>query len=301
MRALRRLLREERGDFSLTATLVSLLVFAGVLGATLTTYVDFTNGADTLTARADAQDRARRASDTIARTLRNLASPQPDQPQAFDFAGPYDLIFKTVDPIGPNAGLNASNVRRVRFCLDNSGNLWQQVQTWTSSEPPAAPDSGSCPSGSWTNQSVIAQQIANRTVGRNLFTVNAQTLTDISSVHLDLYTTGKSAAFSARGKAVKMPATTMISTGVFLRNQNRRPIAVFTATPTAQGIVLNGSASYDPEGEPLQYAWYDGSTKVGTGITYTYPVASGTEHYLQLKVFDPASLEGDAPVQDVTA
>ena len=87
--------------------------------------------------------------------------------------------------------------------------------------------------------------------------------------------------------------------GVFLRNQNRRPVAAFSASATAQGIVLNGSASSDPEGEPLTYVWYDGTTKIGEGITFTYPVAAGSSHTIQLKVYDPAVLEGVAAPQVV--
>ena len=44
-----------------------------------------------------------------------------------------------------------------------------------------------------------------------------------------------------------------VASGVFLRNQNRRPVADFSATYTGQGrqVVLNGSASEDPEGHAL--------------------------------------------------
>jgi hypothetical protein len=86
---------------------------------------------------------------------------------------------------------------------------------------------------------------------------------------------------------------------VVLRNPNPRPIAQFTATKTAQGIVLNGSGSYDPEGETLQFVWYDGTTKIGEGIVFTYKVTSGTSHTIKLSVFDPAQLQGDAPAQVV--
>src|SRR5205823_887029 len=75
--------------------------------------------------RVDAEDRARQAEEAIARDLRNLASPTPSQPQAVDRAGGRDLVFKTVDPVGPNAGQNTANVERVRYCLDSAGRLWR--------------------------------------------------------------------------------------------------------------------------------------------------------------------------------
>ena len=86
--------------------------------------------------------------------------------------------------------------------------------------------------------------------------------------------------------------------GVFLRNQNRRPQASFSATTTAQGIVLNGSASLDPEGQPPRYQWYDNGTLVGTGITFTYAAAAGT-HSIVLRVLDPADLSDDSDPQEV--
>jgi hypothetical protein len=273
-------------------------VFAIVLGATLSTYENFISVGAALTARTDAQDRTRTAADRLARDLRNLASPTPDQPQAFDVAGPYDIVFKTVDGSGPNTGLNASNVKRVRYCLDAQDSrdevLYAQTQTWTTPTPPAVSPTGTCPASGWATTQVLADHLTNRIDGRSrpLFAFDSVVLTDITSVHLDLY---------VDQDALRGPPETTLSTGVFLRNQNRRPTAAFTATPTRQGIVLNGSASEDPEGEPLSYAWYDGSTKIGTGITFTYAVATGSTHTLQLKVFDPALLEGVAPTQVVTA
>jgi len=74
-----------------------------------------------------------------------------------------------------------------------------------------------------------------------------------------------------------------------------------TPGKTSTGLILNGSESTDPEGEPLTYVWYDGSTKVGDGIVFNYTVAKGTSHNISLKVYDPAGLEGVAPSVSVTA
>ena len=66
-------------------------------------------------------------------------------------------------------------------------------------------------------------------------------------------------------------------------------------------IVLNGSASYDPEGQTLRYVWWDNGAKIpnGDGIVYTYPVTPGSSHSLQLHVFDPGGLEGFSATQTV--
>ena len=50
-----------------------------------------------------------------------------------------------------------------------------------------------------------------------------------------------------------------LGSGVFLRNQNRAPVASCTAQRAGTGkqIALNGSASEDPEGFNLkEYKWY---------------------------------------------
>jgi type II secretory pathway component PulJ len=288
--------RSERGDFTLPGVLVASVLFVTVLGATLSLY----NGVQTSSAgrlqRADVQDRARNAADRLARELRNLASPTPEQPEAVDLAQPFDLVFKTVDANGPNGGLNAANVRRVRYCLNNSdannGKLYMQIQTWTTLAAPVVPSTAACPGTGWESQQVVADAIVNRFNGqtRALFTYDAAVVADVAAVHADLF---------LDADPTRPPVETRLTTGVFLRNQNRRPTAAFTATTTAPGIVLNGSASADPEGEQLSYVWYDGATKVGTGIVLTYKVTAGTTHTMQLKVFDPAGLEGDAPTQQV--
>jgi hypothetical protein len=289
---IRRLL-EQRGEFSLAGSLVAMTLFAGVLVATLTVYDQFQAEAKIVTTRNDIQDRARTASDMIARALRNLASPTPEQPQAIDRAEAFDLIFKTVDSVGPNAGLNASNVRRVRYCLDQAGLLWMQVQTWITQTPPTAPPASACPGSGWGTTTRLADSLVNRTSGadRPVFTYDENDdLTDISQIGVQLLVDTSSSG----------PAATRLQTGVFLRNQNRKPTAMFTATTTAQGIVLNGSGSSDPEGETLDYVWYDGTTKVGTGVVFTYKVTAGTSHSIKLSVFDPAGLQGDSATQVVT-
>ena len=216
----------ERGEISLPGLLVAMVIFMAVLGATLTTFEAFDSQAARLTRRTDAQDTARRASDAVARELRNLASPTRDQPQAIDAAGPTDVVFQTVDSTRSAGSLNATNVKRVRYCL-NTGQrrLYQQQQRWTTGAPPDVPAVGACPSASWGPATVLADRITNG--ARRIFTYDAATLTDISSMRVALYVDDDVAT---------APPETLITTGVFLRNQNRRPVASFTATRTPQGL-----------------------------------------------------------------
>jgi len=281
----------ERGEMSLTGLIMACLLLVVVLGATLTLFDGFVAKAGDQTRRTDAQDAARTAADQIARNLRNLASPTPDQPQALDLAGASDLIFKTVDPAGPNAGTNATNTQRVRYCLDAVGQLQQQTQTWTTATVPAVPASATCPAAGWNQTAVAASSIVNGVVP--VFSYDTAVLTDISQVHVDL---------RVDTDTTKAPPPTSLSTGVFLRNQNRRPVASFAAARTSGGFVLNGSASADPEGDVLSYDWYDGATKVGTGITFTWTgLVAGSNHQVKLQVTDPAGLVGTSAAQALTA
>jgi len=116
----------------------------------------------------------------------------------------------------------------------------------------------------------------------------------------------------------KRPAEVRLSSGVFLRNQNRIPSASFTATVTAdKRLILNGSGSDDPEGMPLKYQWYvDAPSPVpscdatpvpasclGEGVVFEKTGLPGTagagQHTITLVVRDPAELAGIA-TQTVT-
>lgn len=294
-----RLLREERGEITLAQMLVAATMMLVVMGATLTVFSSAQKLNNDANERQDEQDTARAALDTIAAQLRNLASPTADQPQAIDSAGPYDLVFQTVDRVGPNSGLNASNVMRVRYCLGttNTSTLYRQEQRWTTQATPAAPATPACPStaSGWSTGKAVTQFVVNTRNGlsRPIFTYNAATVTDISAIHAQLY---------VDRDIVHGPRETVLSSGVFLRNQNRRPAAAFSTDTTVRGkVILNGAASTDPEGDPLTFVWFDGTTKIGTGIRFDYTVTPGTSHSLQLKVFDLAGLEGDSAVQTLVA
>ena len=293
-------MRGERGEAGLVQLLLAMAMSLAVLGATLTVFSGAEQVNVTANKRTDSEDAARRGLDKLARDLRNLASPTPEQPLAVDKAEPYDLVFETVDPIGPNSADNTSNVERVRYCLGGSqsaGVLYRQDERWTTATPPDLPSTSACPSSvpAWTSTSQVAWGITNVNNGldRPLFVYDSETNTDVTVVHMNLY---------VDLDPLHAPGETNLSTGVFLRNQNRRPTAAFTADTSVPGtIVLNGSTSEDPEGEPLTYDWYDGAVKKGSGIRFDYTVASGSTHTMSVKVYDPAGLEDDSPAQAVTA
>ena len=297
-RALRRL-AGERGEAGLFQLLLAMSMSLAVLGATLSIFSGAEQDNVAANKRTDSDEIARSTLDVIARQLRDLASPTIEQPDAVDQAGPYDIVFETVDPVGPNSADNVSNVERVRYCLggtDDAGVLYRQEQTWTTATPPGVPSTSACPSSvpAWSSTAQVTTGIVNRIGGqdRPLFTYDASDPSDITLVHAQLY---------VDTDPLHPPGETWLSTGVYLRNQNRRPSASFTADTAVPGkIVLNGSTSEDPEGEPLEYDWYDGATQIGSGVRFDYAAPSGTTHTITLKVFDPAGLEGDSVPQQVT-
>jgi type II secretory pathway pseudopilin PulG len=299
-------LSDERG-MTLIELAVAALVSLIILGATMTVLAAANRQQRLNENQNDAGQQVRSTLDRMARSLRNMASPTDitsvagTLPRAIDRNQSFDLVFKDVQDVKVAGSLNQPNVRRVRYCLDKTtpanGILWQQIQTWTTAVPPAMPATTACPGTGWTTERQIADHITNGLGSRPVFsfTGDAGAITaedsgsraDITRVKADLF---------LDADTTRLPSELELSTSVFLRNQNREPTAVMTGTilnPTSRLIQLNGSASQDPESQSLNYAWYmDGATTpIGTGIVLQYTVPAGV-HSFQLKVQDPAGLEG---------
>jgi hypothetical protein len=281
----------ERGEVNLVGVLVGGMLALIILGATFSLFERGTMVSRTAQARVDGQERVRVAVDGITKQLRNLASPTPDQPNVVDRAMGRDLIFKTIDPVGPNTGANGANVKRMRYCLDTAGRLWRQQQRWTGAAVPAMPGATNCPGIGWdAGDAVVAETVVNDDTGEPVFRFNSATLSAISQIRVSLLVD------LDRGSGAE-PAE--LSSGVFLRNQNRAPTASFTATVGATEIVLNGSASSDPEGQPLTYIWKDNGTEVGRGIVLRYQPAKGN-HPISLEVQDSSGLSATQGPTTVT-
>ncbi len=264
--------RSEDG-FTLVEVLIAAVLMIVVLGATLTALTSFQRNTQTNQRQNDGQEQARRTLDLIARDLRNLASPVHERPEAIDRNGALDLIVQS-EGSGTGGSSNARNTMRIRFCLGPDRRLYRMVQTWTSATIPNAPSTTVCPGTGWTTSTVVAENVVNGT--RPIFTYNAAGLQDITEV---------SAALYVDVNPGKPPAETELQSSVYLRNQNRKPTALFSVEVLSGSIVLNASESTDPEEKALIYSWKIDNVPAGSGILLTKPVTAGN-HTVWLEVSD---------------
>jgi type II secretory pathway pseudopilin PulG len=289
------------GGWTLVELLLAMTLMLLVLTATLATLSRFEGNEAVQQKQNDSQDAARQAIDLLSRRLRNLADPRPptavSQGPTIDLATSTDLVFRTVNSVGPNTGANTGNVSRVRYCQGSGSpsTLFFQVQTWTSTDPPPVPSLTACPGSGWDSTTVVAHDVRNSstasprpifsygmTTGALLSTVPSGDRGEIVSVRPRLFVDVNPG---------KLPAEVETVTSIFLRNQNRPPVAEFTPTVSGQTVVLNAAASSDPEEQPLKFSWTEGSTVLGQGLVLTLTgLARGSSHTYTLRVDDPDGL-----------
>lgn len=298
-------MRSERGEFTLIGLLVAIVIFGFVLTATYTAFDTFNRNTRNSQVRNEATDAARNASDTMARQMRNLATPTALQPNAVVRAQPYDLIFETVASSGTPPAGNLQNIEFVRYCLDTATRTF-----WTMALPPASitasttpPTTTSCPGSGWSSAHAVAQSVVNvyGASARRIFTYDSTTNDNIRRIRADLFVDPDPGLG---------PAEQEVTTGVELRNQDRAPTAHFVSTPSGTGVVLlDGSTSTDPDNDPLTYCWYDASATGNVGTCgahsiadspyFRYSTTSG-QHQIWLTVTDPSGLPNSTPSTPVT-
>jgi prepilin-type N-terminal cleavage/methylation domain-containing protein len=288
-------LRAQHG-FTLPEVLVGMLLMLIVMAASLTVLDQFRLMHSRADSKVTLQDDARRASRELARSLRNLAA-SPDLPGVVERAEPYDLVFRTVDDPRADAGDNTRNLRRVRYCLDaadpDKARLLEQTQRWDTFTAADMPLGTSCPSADWGASRVIAEGLTHRAYepSRPLWTFDQTAAGQVASVELNLFMNDDP---SVRAREVAL------QTGVFLRNQNRAPTATFTAAAAGfRHILLNGSGSSDPEGQPLEYVWFANNSEVGRGLIFDWDAKTAGTHTIRLEVRDPGGLADRSAVQPV--
>lgn len=280
-------LTDERG-LTLSELLVAISLMLIISAAALSTLAQVTQLGKSSDQRLDQQDRVRTAARALVRDLRNVAA-SPDRPGVVEHANDYDVVFKTVAPADA-AGANSMRLQRVRYCLDSSDRnaavVRRQTQTWTTATAPAMPSTAACPAPGWSSTRVVTEYITNRAGSqeRPLFGFRRTTAGEIQSIVVSMYLDVDRS---------REPRDAHAETAVFLRNQNRAPIARFTATPAGVGhILLNASESVDPEGQALDVRWYDGGRYVGRGSIHDYNAKTRGVHEISVEVHDVAGFVG---------
>jgi type II secretory pathway pseudopilin PulG len=300
-------LRSE-GGFTLIETLVCSVIFVAVLTATLDSTALFNRLNHENQQVNDQSDRARRGVDRGMRQLRNLAR-RIDAP-VISRATSSDFIFQTSDPART----------WVRYCLETRQN--GDVRLWALTTPGSVTTamSGPCPGTGWPGGQVVSTNVTNTTPQRSI------PLFTFSCVAGAPVTCPSSSADFGRIRTVGMdllvddnpdtdPPESRVTSSVYLRNQNEPPTAAVSWRPSAsRQIILNASASLDPEGRNLRFLWFRApapsftcdlppalDVMLWSGVTYTHTFlptegVPGTQKNMELVVCDPGGLQARATV-----
>jgi prepilin-type N-terminal cleavage/methylation domain-containing protein len=292
--------RSQNG-FTLIETLVAMTITLVVFGATLAVLEVFERDSRVDNLRNEAQDTARTTIDALARELRNGAAPSSLTPGALEHAGHYSVVFQTIEPSTTGIkGENVTNAVRVRYCLDKGNlaneTLWKQVKKWESKEAPPLPAETSCPdlnAGDYDQQTQVAHYIVNRSGARPLFKYVPEGVgvSEITAVEPNIYVDVSPGHIR--------PGESQLTSTIDLRNENRPPEAVFTATVVGNGVVqLNATQSTDPDGLALTYKWWDNAVKLfSTSVETETKDEVGTEHTFKLEVTTPSGLSATQEVK----
>ena len=311
--------RNGQAGFTFIEVLLAMSLMLVVFAATLAVFTTMEHGSARNQRLNENQQQARVATDTLAKRLRNLASPSDsaialDQ-QPLERAEPQDLVFRTVRADGaPTAG-NPQNLERYRYCLGTDKVLYEQRQTWTGATP-ATPAGGACPGAGWTSQREVVRNVQNGT--RPVFHYQGSpvpgTYSELTSVAPADFPTAialRSTLF-VDPDPTKRPGEATLTTRVFLRNQNRPPTASMTVVASGRKITMNASMSDDPEGNVLQYEWLndgngliDPNTSAAYGYlansTFSFNAPSAGTYRLTVRVKDVGGLTAlSSPSRTVT-
>lgn len=287
--------------FTLIELLIGVTLMLLVFGAVLTVFEIFQRDNRYGQLRNETQDNARTAMDRLARELRNVAAPSAERAGSLDVAEPNAVTFETTDASKTSSGLNANNIMRVRYCLDDSEPrnevLWLQYRRWTTAEAPPAPTATACPDnvgGDFEGKLKLVEHVVNH-IGaqtRNVFAYGPSGSTqapEVTSVQPTLYVD----PFPGT-----RPGETEISSSIALRNENRLPVASFTAVElsASRNVVLNASESTDPDGLALTYTWWDNGKQLDSTAQQVEleSLELHSSHVFKLRVTDPGGLHSEA-------
>ena len=293
-----RSLRREHG-FSLIELMLAMTLSLLILGATLAVFATAERGHRDNQRQNEAQDQVRFATDSLARRLRNLASPTdagatPEQP--LERANAQDLVFRTVNSAGAaDPATNPQNLQRYRYCLGTGQEpLCSAPDVVRAGGPRNARGHRVVPPADGRRHSVAASSVTNGGTRSSRYVLNP------------------SGSFSEQASVAPADFASVVAIGTrlfvdplpgVLRTSRRSPRAFSSATRTGRRrrtspptiitgtkVQLNGTDSDDPEGARLTFAWYlDGVKLANTSATPTVTLTAG-DHSVYLVVTDVGNL-----------
>jgi len=288
-----------QSGFALTELIVSMAIVSVVMMATLSAFASFHRDERQNRLHNESTDMARLAMERMTAQLRNLSGPNDNVPESVEKAEPFDLVFLTVDPVKPVGSLNARNIKRVRYCVGAASGgrapLIRMEQEWDSVAKPPGFSTTTCANttataGGWEVTAIVANDLVNTTQATPapVFTYMpaGAALDEITAIRAEL---------NVDVNPNERPAAVSLGSGVFLRNQNRKPVASCSALATDNGmqVALNGSASEDPEGFNLKtYTWYVNGEKISAiqGVVGVWTATSPGTYTFTIEVEDQGNL-----------
>jgi type II secretory pathway pseudopilin PulG len=275
--------------FTLIEIMLAMVLMFVVSAATMAVFAAMERGNNRNQRYNASQTQVRVATDALAKRLRNLASPanpgaaSSDQ-QPIERAEAQDLIFRAINTDGAATALNPQNLERYRYCVANDGKLYVQRQTWAGSMP-ATPGAAACPGPGWTETRVLAQHVVNGSRAAFHYTLNPvagsySEVTQVASVDHPITVAIRTTLWIDPDPANK-PVESQLSSRVFLRNQNRPPIAALDVKALGNKVTLNASAADDPEGNALLYQFFDDGVALTDATGVTIPAGTSAVHTLR--------------------
>jgi prepilin-type N-terminal cleavage/methylation domain-containing protein len=287
-----RVLREESG-FSLTELLVSMVLATVIFGAAVTTWVSFLKVNTKTEEQQRAQDAARSTVERLSAHIRNAMTNGSSNAVINSSSSAFNLVFVTALPGTTTTTTNPRGLTHVRYCLESRGSvkddrLFLQTHPYSTAAP-TAPASLTCPDNAWDTKQVFSDHYVNRAQPGTpaLFTYRTDSATPPNITHVSIHPILDWAPN-------RDPEPTELTTTVNLRNLNRVPTAALTCSGLANGhAVCDGTASTDPDGEGLSYAWkLNNATITGesTSRLDKYPLVSKASYTITLTVTDAGGL-----------